>query len=72
MAAELEIALRGPDAFDLAKKAVEAMARHQVWPTPLNFELWLHYVGEPAGPLAVAIEALAEKGEAITEAVSEE
>jgi diguanylate cyclase len=72
MAAELEIALRGPDAFNLAHKALEAMTRHKVWPTPLNFELWLHYVGEPAGPLALAIEDLVNKGEQITETVSEE
>jgi diguanylate cyclase len=72
MAAELEIALRGPDAFDLARKALETMVKHRVWPTPLNFELWLHYVGEPAGQLAVAIDALVSKGEPITETVSDE
>ena len=72
MAAELDIALRGPDAFNLAHKALEAMTRHKVWPTPLNFELWLHYVGEPAGPLALAIEDLVNKGEQITETVSQE
>ena len=34
-------------AYDLARTALEAMERNQVWPTPLNFELWLHFVGQP-------------------------
>jgi len=72
MAADLDIALRGPEAFSLARNALEAMERHQVWPTPLNFELWVNYVGDPAGPLAEAIDGYARRGELITEAISED
>ena len=61
-----------PAKLEIARKALETMVKHQVWPTPLNFELWLHYVGEPAGQLAVAIDALISKGEPITEMVSDE
>jgi len=71
MVGEVELSLRGPDAYRLARAAVEGMEAHRVWPTPLNFELWLHYVGNPEGPLGLAIKRLLNDGELITEAVAE-
>ena len=71
MAGEVELSLRGPDAYRLARAAVEGMEAHKVWPTPLNFELWLHYVGNPESPLSLAIKQLLNNGEMITEAVAE-
>lgn len=68
---EVEVSLRGPEAYSLARQAVAEMERCQVWPTPLNFELWLHYVGDPSGPLGLEIERLLGEGEAFTEEVSE-
>lgn len=72
MAADLEVALRGPEAFALAKEALAAMEKSQVWPTPLNFEIWINVVGDPKGPLAQEVARLTKAGEPITEAVSEE
>ena len=72
MAAEIELSLRGPEGYLLARKAVEAMELHQVWPTPLNFELWLYYVGDPDCPLGREIERLMKSGAAITEAMAED
>ncbi len=72
MAVEVELSIRGPEAYSLARKALETMERHQVWPTPLNFELWLHYVGDPEGALGREIERLVTAGDPITEAVAEE
>ena len=72
MAAEVEVILRGPDAYRLAHQALALMDRHKVWPTPLNYELWLHCVGDPDGQLAHEIERLISSGEPITEAVSED
>jgi diguanylate cyclase len=71
MSGDVETALRGPQAYDLARQALEAMERHKVWPTPLNYELWLHYIGHPGGALAQEIERLLQSGEAITEDISE-
>ncbi len=71
MAGEVELSLRGPGAYRLARSAIEAMESHEIWPTPLNFELWLHFVGDPDGPLGLAIKQLLDSGDAITEAVSE-
>jgi diguanylate cyclase len=68
---EVEVALRAPQAYDLARKALDDMERHRVWPTPLNYELWVHYVGYPAGALAKEIERLLSVGTPITEDVSE-
>jgi len=70
--ADVEIVIRGPKAYDLAHRAIEMMERHKVWPTPLNFELWLHFVGDPDGPLGAELQRLLSMGGAITEDVSEE
>jgi diguanylate cyclase len=72
MAVDLELALRGPDAYALVRKALDEMERRKVWPTPVNYELWIHCVGDPAGGLAKEIARLTKLGEQITEAVSEE
>lgn len=71
MAADLELILRGPDAALLARRALEEMARRQVWPTPLNYELWINALAEPDGPLAQEIARLGALGEPVTDAVSE-
>ena len=71
MKREVETSVRGPEAYGLARRAVEEMERCNVWPTPLNFELWLHYVGDPDGALGKEIQRLLSAGETITEEVSE-
>jgi diguanylate cyclase len=71
MTGDVETALRAPQAYDLARRALVGMEQHKVWPTPLNYELWLHFVGHPGGALAQEIERLLSSGEAITEEVSE-
>ena len=72
MAGDVDTALRGPQAYELARLATEDMERRKIWPTPLNYELWLHFVGSPDCPLAQEIGRLLASGEAITEDVSEE
>jgi len=71
MQGDVETVIRGPQAYDLARKAVEVMERQKIWPTPLNFELWIHYAGDPDGPLAQELHRLLTAGEAITEELSE-
>ena len=68
----IETLLRGPAAYDLARKAMAAMQAQRVWPTPLNYEIFLHCVKDPDGPLAQEVARLASIGEALTEMVSEE
>ena len=71
-AAEFESALRGPDAYRMARKALDAMVQHKVWPTPRNYELWLFYVANPKSPLAVEIDRLTTSGEPLTESVCDD
>jgi len=71
MTAEVELSVRGPEAYSLARAALAGMEEHKVWPTPLNFELWLHYVGNPEGELGQAIGRLLQSGNPLTEAMSE-
>ena len=70
MTAEVETTLRGPAAFTLARQALEAMEGSGVWPTPLNFELWLHYLGEPESPLGQEMKRLLDAGTPFTEDIS--
>jgi len=70
-AAEFETMMRGPDAYRLARKAMDAMVRHKVWPNPVNYEIWLHYANDPASALTQEIDRIAETGEPFTESVCE-
>ena len=72
MPTDLRTSLRGPQSYDLARAALAELQRRAVWPTPLNFELWLHIVANPDGPLNTEIEELIRRGELITEDRSEE
>jgi diguanylate cyclase len=69
--AEFEAILRGPDAYRLARGALDLMVRHKVWPTPLNYELWLHYASDRTTALAHEIDRLIALGDPFTEATCE-
>jgi diguanylate cyclase len=71
MSAEVETLLRGPKAYGLARKALEAMEANKVWPTPVNFELWVHYVAAKESPLGAEIQQIIASGEAFTDTVGE-
>jgi diguanylate cyclase len=71
MTADIETSLRGPKAYGLARKALDAMEKHKVWPTALNFELWVHYVAAKDSPLGSEIAQMIESGEAFTDSVGE-
>jgi diguanylate cyclase len=72
MSADVETSLRSPQAYSLAKQAIEAMEAHGVWPTALNFELWTHYVSDKESSLAGEIDQLIEAGEPFTDSVGEQ
>ncbi|MFC0632786.1 GGDEF domain-containing protein [Brevundimonas balnearis] len=68
---QVETTLRGPSGFSLARQALVEMESAGVWPTPLNFELWLHYLGAPDSPLGAEMKRLIEEHEPFTESVAE-
>jgi diguanylate cyclase len=72
MSDDLEIRLRGPGAYALARQAVDQMEKHGVWPTALNFEIWMHYVAAPDSALGREVARLLTSGEAFTDKVSDE
>ena len=72
MPGELDLALRGPKAYEVAHTALERMQAARVWPTALNFELWLHLVADPDGLLAREIERILQNGEPLTDFIAEE
>ena len=71
MAAQLETTLRSPEAYGLARRVIEAMEQSGVWPTPLNFEIWVHYLGDPEGPLGREIKRILAASEPFTEATAD-
>jgi diguanylate cyclase len=72
MPSELDTLLRSPKAYDLVRKAVDAMEAHNVWPTARNFELWLHYIAERDGAVAAEIDNVIQAGKPFTEEVAEQ
>lgn len=68
---QVETAVRGPESYDLAHKAIDAMRAVSVWPTPLNFELWLHFLNAPDSPLSQEIQRILDSGAPFTESTSE-
>ena len=72
MSNDFNVSVRGPEAYALAREAVASMEAHHVWPTPLNYELWLHFMSQPNGPLALELNRLLTAGEPITDNLSEE
>ncbi|RZJ17122.1 MAG: GGDEF domain-containing protein [Brevundimonas sp.] len=71
MTGHVETTLRGPDAYSLARRVVDEMESAGVWPTPVNFELWLHYVSDPDGALGREIKRILTTEDTFTESVSE-
>jgi diguanylate cyclase len=72
MSADLEALLRGPKAYGLAHKALEAMEAHQVWPTAQNFQLWLHFVAAKDTPLGREITEVVARREPFTDHLAEQ
>ncbi|MEN5363832.1 GGDEF domain-containing protein [Brevundimonas intermedia] len=71
MSNQVETSLRGPQAYALARDVIAEMEKAGVWPTPLNFELWLHYLNDPDGALAQEIRRLLSQSTVITDKTSE-
>jgi diguanylate cyclase len=71
MSSQVQIALRGPEAFSLARRAIDEMETACVWPTPLNFELWLNWLGDPEGALGQEMARLLREGKAFSDGTAE-
>jgi len=69
---DVETVIRGSGSYGLALRAMEAMEAARVWPTPLNYELFLHVIADPDSPLGAEITRLISEGQTITEDVSED
>src|SRR5665213_2173509 len=69
--ADFEAVLRGPDAYRVSRKAMDAIVQHKVWPTPDNYELWLRWAAAPKSDLAQEIDKLVSAGEPFTDGVCE-
>ncbi len=71
MSGQVETLIRGPESYGLARQALAEMEAVKIWPTPQNFELWLHALGDPEGDLSKEIKRFLAAGEVFTEAVSD-
>lgn len=71
MSAQIETAVRGPEAYAFARQVIADMEKVGVWPTPLNFELWLHYLSNPNAPLGQEIQRLLSEKAVITDETAE-
>ncbi|AWM77577.1 diguanylate cyclase [Phenylobacterium parvum] len=71
MAEDIDSRFRSPEAYELARLALEQLESQRVWPTPVNYELWSHVIAEPNGPLARELERIMVSGEPITDDLAE-
>jgi diguanylate cyclase len=71
MSSDIDSILRTPKAYQWARKAIEAMEAHRVWPTAINFELWLHYVAAKDSSVATEIDSVLKSGVPFTDQVGE-
>ena len=71
MTSSVETTLRGPEAYSLSRRVIDEMEAAGVWPTALNFELWLHYLGDPEGALGREIQRLLAADDPFTEATAD-
>ena len=71
MAEDIDSRFRSPEAYELARMALEQLESIRVWPTPVNYELWSHVIAEPNGPLARELERIMATGEPITDDLAE-
>jgi diguanylate cyclase len=71
MSRDIDAILRSPKAYLWARKAIEAMEAYRVWPTALNFELWLHYVAVKDSDVAAQISTVIKSGVPFTDQVGE-
>jgi diguanylate cyclase len=72
MSTDIDSLLRSPKAYLLARKAIEAMEAHRVWPTALNFELWMHFVAAKDSVVAAKINTVIQSGAPFTDQVGEQ
>jgi len=72
MTLNLEEALRTPQGYELGHSALHELKKVEVWPTMVNFELWLHVLADPEGTLALEVKTLLGAGEQITDSIAEE
>jgi diguanylate cyclase len=70
MSTDLDSILRSPKAYEWSRKAIEAMEANRVWPTALNFELWMHYVAAKDGDVASDINTVLSSGQHFSEQVA--
>jgi len=71
MTVQVDTALRAPQAYSLAHQAIDEMQKASIWPTPLNYELWVHYISEPDGPLGRELKRLLSSDAPFTDAAAE-
>lgn len=69
MTDKVDGAVRGPMAYSVARSAIEKLEAAKVWPTALNYELWLHLAADPDSELSKEIERLLKSGAALTDEV---
>jgi len=72
MAVDVEDELRSPQGYEMGHSALRGLEKVEVWPTVLNFELWLHVLADPEGTLALEVNALLAAGEPITDTIAED
>ena len=67
MSSQVDLTLRSAAGLELTRSALDLIEQHKVWPTPLNIELFSHFVADPKSELSIEIRDLLEAGDPFTD-----
>lgn len=68
---EFEILIRSSQGYDFAQKSIQLMKEFSVWPTPLNFELWLHVATNPESDISAEVLSAVKNNEIFSDEIAE-
>ena len=67
MSSQVDLTLRSAAGLELTRRALDLIEKHNVWPTPLNIELFSHFIADPKSALGVEIQDLLDLADPFTD-----
>jgi diguanylate cyclase len=70
MSSQVDLILRSHAGIDLTRRVLDVIEAHSLWPTPLNIELFSHFVLNPNSHLGLKLQELLAANETFSERIS--
>ncbi len=70
MSSQVDLTVRSVAGLELTRRALDLIEQHKIWPTPLNIELFSHFVADPKSSLGIEIQELLDSEDRFTDRTS--